>query len=152
MTSGLSPLAISTSWITLNRQDISKYSKQNSLKIKQIYDLIPSELNNQNKRFILKDMKGRAKFRDLEDCFVWLAEAGVALPTYTVDEPRYPLHSGDGGLIYVGTGRVAKELETTGYLSIFAAFTFPFARCHNYLALLLFSLFSYVSSQGVLLT
>lgn len=34
------------------RQDISKYDEDNTLYIKDIFDLIPSELNNQNKRFI----------------------------------------------------------------------------------------------------
>jgi predicted AAA+ superfamily ATPase len=77
--------------ILQNKQDISKYNERDSLNIKNIYDLIPAELNNQNKRFILKDMKERAKFREYKDNFVWLAEAGVALPTYNVDEPKYPL-------------------------------------------------------------
>jgi predicted AAA+ superfamily ATPase len=77
--------------IALNKQDVSKYNERDSLKIKQIYDLIPAELNSQNKRFLLKDMRERAKFRDLADSFVWLVEAGVALPTYNVDEPKYPL-------------------------------------------------------------
>ena len=80
-----------TAIITLNRQDISKYNKRDSLKIKQIYDQIPQELNSQNKRFILKDMRERAKFRDFQNSFLWLSEAGVALPTYNADEPRYPL-------------------------------------------------------------
>jgi predicted AAA+ superfamily ATPase len=77
--------------IALNKQDISKYNERDSLKIKQIYDLIPAELNSQNKRFILKDMRERAKFRDMKDSFIWLEEAGVALPTYNADEPKYPL-------------------------------------------------------------
>jgi predicted AAA+ superfamily ATPase len=77
--------------ITFNKRDISKYNEDHSLIIKNIYDLIPAELNNQNKRFILKDMNERAKFRENKDYFVWLAAAGVALPTYNVDEPKYPL-------------------------------------------------------------
>ena len=68
-----------------------KYNKRDSLKIKQIYDQIPQELNSQNKRFILKDMRERAKFRDFQNSFLWLSEAGVDLPTYNADEPRYPL-------------------------------------------------------------
>ncbi len=38
----------------LYKLDISKYTKENALLVKDIYSLIPSELNNQNKRFILK--------------------------------------------------------------------------------------------------
>jgi predicted AAA+ superfamily ATPase len=82
---------IQQSLIAMNKLDITKYNEAESLVIKNIYDLIPSELNNQNKRFILKDMNERAKFREYQDRFVWLADAGVALPTYNVDEPKYPL-------------------------------------------------------------
>jgi predicted AAA+ superfamily ATPase len=82
---------IQKSLITLNKKDITRYDEPNSLIIKNIYDLIPAELNSQNKRFILKDMNERAKFRENKDYFVWLAAAGVALPTYNVDEPKYPL-------------------------------------------------------------
>jgi predicted AAA+ superfamily ATPase len=82
---------IQQSLIAYNRRDITKYNEPNALIIKSIYDLIPAELNNQNKRFILKDMNERAKFREYKDYFIWLAEAGVALPTFNVDEPKYPL-------------------------------------------------------------
>jgi predicted AAA+ superfamily ATPase len=77
--------------ITQNRHDISKYNREGALEIKNIYDLIPSELNNQNKRFLLKDMNERARFHRYQDKFIWLADAGVALPTYNVSEPVYPL-------------------------------------------------------------
>jgi predicted AAA+ superfamily ATPase len=75
----------------LNKWDISKYAKREALIIKDIYDLIPSELNQQNKRFILKDMNQHARFNRYQEDFVWLADAGVALPTYSVEEPVYPL-------------------------------------------------------------
>jgi predicted AAA+ superfamily ATPase len=77
--------------ILQNKKDISKYNKAASLNIKQIYDIIPRELNNQNKRFILKDMNEKAKFNQYANSFSWLEKAGVALPTYCVDEPKYPL-------------------------------------------------------------
>jgi len=77
--------------IYLNRWDISQYAKREALIIKDIYDLIPSELNQQNKRFILKDMNRHARFNRYQEAFVWLADAGVALPTYNAEEPKYPL-------------------------------------------------------------
>ncbi|MDR1765665.1 MAG: AAA family ATPase [Lachnospiraceae bacterium] len=73
------------------KQDITKYNEPDSLIIKDIYDLIPSELNNQNKRFILKNMNEHARYGKYQECFVWLADAGVALPVYNANEPRYPL-------------------------------------------------------------
>ncbi len=73
------------------RQDISKYDIANKLYIKEIFDLIPSELNNQNKRFIMKNLNENLKFGKYENSFLWLKDAGVALPTYCADEPKSPL-------------------------------------------------------------
>lgn len=73
------------------RQDISKYDADNKLYIKEIFDLIPSELNSQNKRFIMKNLNENLKFKKYENSFLWLKDAGVALPTYCADEPKTPL-------------------------------------------------------------
>ena len=73
------------------RQDISKYDENNKLYIKEIFDLIPSELNNQNKRFIMKNLNENLKFKKYENSFLWLKDAGVALPVYCADEPKTPL-------------------------------------------------------------
>ncbi|MCF0199380.1 MAG: ATP-binding protein, partial [Bacteroidaceae bacterium] len=73
------------------RRDISKYDHYHKLQIEDIYDLIPSELNEKNKRFILKNLNELARFSKYEESFVWLREAGVAIPVYNVEEPRVPL-------------------------------------------------------------
>ena len=75
----------------LYKLDIAKYDVKNKLYLDEIYNLIPSELNNQNKRFILKDVNKNLKFQKYENSFLWLKNAGVALPTYCVDEPKEPL-------------------------------------------------------------
>lgn len=75
----------------LYRLDISKYDVESSLLIKDIYDLIPSELNNQNKRFILKSLNDRARFYQYESSFRWLLNSNVGLFAYNVDNPVYPL-------------------------------------------------------------
>ena len=77
--------------INLYRKDISKYDKGNSLYIKDIFDIIPSELNAKNKRFIMKSLNENAKFNHLKNSFLWLANAGVAIPVYNVEEPQMPL-------------------------------------------------------------
>lgn len=76
-------------------KDIAKYDPRNKLYIKDIFDLIPSELNAKNKRFILKALNEKAKFERYKNSFLWLADAGVALPTYNVEEPRLPLKLGE---------------------------------------------------------
>ena len=69
----------------------SKYDRNHKLYIEEIFDLIPSELNAKNKRFILKNLNENLKFSRFENSFVWLKEAGVALAVFNVDEPVVPL-------------------------------------------------------------
>lgn len=78
--------------ITNNRKDITKYvEKEKKLKIKEIYDLIPFELNRQNKRFILNDIEGKSKNENVEDSFLWVKNAGLAIPTYNAKDLSLPL-------------------------------------------------------------
>lgn len=77
--------------MNLYKKDIAKYDPNNKLYIQEIFDLIPSELNAKNKRFILKSLNENAKFERYRNSFLWLSDAGVALPTYNVEEPRQPL-------------------------------------------------------------
>jgi predicted AAA+ superfamily ATPase len=73
------------------KRDITQYDHNRKLQIEEIYDLIPSELNAKNKRFILKELNEKARFSKYEDSFVWLRDAGVAIPAYNTEEPRVPL-------------------------------------------------------------
>ncbi len=77
--------------LRLYRHDISKYDEKSRLYLNEIFDLIPSELNAKNKRFILKNLNEKARFDKYYDSFLWLKNAGVALPANVVDEPRVPL-------------------------------------------------------------
>lgn len=61
------------------------------LYLEEIFNLIPAELNAQNKRFILKNLNENMKFSRYENSFIWLKEVGVAIPVYNVDEPKIPL-------------------------------------------------------------
>lgn len=84
-------LKIQKDIIRLYKQDIAKYDKQRKLNIADIYNLIPSELNAKNKRFILKQLNEKGRFSKYENSFVWLQDAGVAIPVYNIDEPTVPL-------------------------------------------------------------
>lgn len=84
-------LRIQQSIIALYKKDIAKYDPKNKLYIEDIYTLIPSELNAKNKRFILKNLNENFRFSKFSNSFLWLKEAGVALPTFCVDEPTAPL-------------------------------------------------------------
>ena len=77
--------------IELYKKDISQYDVNNKLYLEEIFELIPSELNSKNKRFILKNLNENFKLSRYENSFIWLKDAGVALPSYTANEPTYPL-------------------------------------------------------------
>lgn len=77
--------------LALYRWDIAQYDPNNKLYIDDIFSLIPSELSAKNKRFILKNMNEHRQFSRHENGFIWLRDAGVALPTYNVAEPKAPL-------------------------------------------------------------
>lgn len=77
--------------IALYKKDISKYDPNNKLYLEEIFDLIPSELNNKNKRFIMKNLNENFKFSRYSNSFVWLKDAGVALPAFCANEPEIPL-------------------------------------------------------------
>lgn len=84
-------LRIQQSIVQLYYKDIVKYDKDNKLYLDEIFSLIPSELNHKNKRFIMKDLNENFRFSRYENSFIWLKEAGVALPVYCVQEPEIPL-------------------------------------------------------------
>lgn len=74
------------------RQDISKYSEKNDkLKIKAIFDSIPSQLNDKNRRFYVNSLGKGARLNRYDNSFKWLDDAGVALPCYNVAFPQPPL-------------------------------------------------------------
>ena len=86
-----SVLEVQQSIIRLYKMDISQYDQDRKLQICEIYDLIPSELDDKNKRFILKDFAVNNRFKRYEASFLWLADAGVAIPAYCLTAPKFPL-------------------------------------------------------------
>lgn len=84
-------ITVQQSIISMYQRDISRYNKGERFLINEIFDLIPSELNAKNKRFILKNLNENAKFIRRENDFLWLKNADMALPTYNVEEPCIPL-------------------------------------------------------------
>lgn len=78
--------------LDLYRLDIAKYASENDrIKIKAIFDSIPAQLNEKNRRFKLNSINASARYMRYEDSFNWLTDAGVALPCYNVTEPQVPL-------------------------------------------------------------
>lgn len=78
--------------LELYRLDISKYAEGNDkIKIRAIFDSIPSQLDDKNRRFFLSKVDKNGRQNRYENSFLWLSDAGVALPSYNVTEPQPPL-------------------------------------------------------------
>ena len=78
--------------VTQYKEDFSQYeSGDKKLKLISIYDIIPAELNKQNKKFVFTMLDKELKFDRYENSFLWLKDAGVALPVYNVEAPVIPL-------------------------------------------------------------
>lgn len=87
--------------IELYKEDFSQYEIENKkLKLKLIYDIIPAELNKQNKKFVFTMLDKELKFDRYENSFLWLKDAGVALPVFNVEAPVIPLLAGKSSNIF----------------------------------------------------
>lgn len=76
----------------LYKMDFTQYEAEDKrLLISAAYDLIPSELLKQNKRYVVSDLKNGLHFERVENTFLWLKNSGVALPAFNSSEPRIPL-------------------------------------------------------------
>lgn len=74
------------------KKDIEQYAPlQQKVHLYTIYQIIPQELNSKNKRFSLGEIGRGYEIKDIQDDFMWLRKAGVALPTFNVSEPQSPL-------------------------------------------------------------
>lgn len=87
--------------VDLYKEDFTQYELEDKkLKIKSIYDIIPTELNKQNKKFVFTMLNKELKFDRYENSFLWLKDAGVALPVYNVDAPVIPLLAGKNSNVF----------------------------------------------------
>ncbi len=75
-----------------NLHDVSKYASiEDKLPIQAMYKLIPSQLNAKNKRFHVGLLKKKGKPDEVKGTFLWLENAGIAIPVWNVNEPIAPL-------------------------------------------------------------
>ena len=78
--------------------DASKYDIERKLKIRRIYDMIPSNMENKKKRIVAKDVENRRgrTFNDYADEFEYLISAGIALNVQAISNPVFPLIESSG--------------------------------------------------------
>ena len=87
--------------VALYKEDFSQHeSEDKKLKLISIYDIIPAELNKHNKKFVFTMLNKELKFDRYENSFLWLKDAGVALPVYNVEAPVIPLKASKSSNVF----------------------------------------------------
>lgn len=73
--------------------DASKYDKEHKLKIKIIYDMVPSNIENKVKRIQYKKIENidDVRYTKYIDEFDYLISSGIVLDTKAITEPKFPL-------------------------------------------------------------
>ena len=85
--------AIQKDIIELYRVDASQYDEERKLKIRIIYDLIPSLLENKKKRVVYRDIEHikSKRYEHYEEEFDYLTASGVAMAVRAISNPHFPL-------------------------------------------------------------
>ncbi len=78
--------------------DASKYDDEMKLKIRRIYDLIPSNMENKKKRIVVQNIENKRgkTFSNYSDEFDYLISAGITLNVQAISNPKFPLIESSG--------------------------------------------------------
>lgn len=77
--------------LKLYREDIRKFADEVSLKVEQIFDEIPAQLQKHEKKFNLASLDINARYREYYGAFYWLSDAGLVNIAYNTTEPNIGL-------------------------------------------------------------
>lgn len=80
--------------------DASRYENEynKKLKIRRIFDMIPSNLENKKKRMIIKNIENKnwKRAENYNDEFEYLVSSGITLEVKAISNPTYPLVENSG--------------------------------------------------------
>lgn len=80
--------------------DATKYEEEHDkkLKIRRIFDMIPSNLENKKKRVVIRDIEDKKwkRSNDYLDEFDYLISSGITLEVKAISTPTYPLVENSG--------------------------------------------------------
>lgn len=77
--------------LELYRADIVKHAQGYEMKVEQIFDDIPAQLQKHDKKFKLSSLKKEARFRNYEDAIFWLSDAMIVNVCYNSTAPNIGL-------------------------------------------------------------
>lgn len=79
--------AVKRNILALYKADIEKYALGNEIKVKAIFDEIPSALSKHKKKFRLATISDKARYREYESSFFWLSESRVVNVCFNSTSP-----------------------------------------------------------------
>ena len=77
--------------LTIYRNDIRKHAGRLAMKVTSIFDEIPAQLQKNERKFRLADLKKDARMRDYETAFMWLSDAKIINCCYNTTAPNIGL-------------------------------------------------------------
>ena len=77
--------------LRLYREDIRKHSDELNIKVEQIFDMIPSQLQKHEKKFNISSLDENARYRNFKGAFYWLLDACLVNIAYNTTEPNIGL-------------------------------------------------------------
>lgn len=77
--------------LSLYRSDISKYASGQEAKVTKIFDTLPSQLQNHERKFKLSSLGAGTRSRSVETAFYWLEESRVVNTCFAATEPTVGL-------------------------------------------------------------
>ena len=83
--------AVKRDILSIYRNDIRKYAGRLAMKVESVFDEIPSQLQRNERKFRLADLKKDARMRDYETAFMWLSDAKIVNCCYNTTAPNIGL-------------------------------------------------------------
>ncbi len=83
--------ALQSTLVSQYAQDISKYAGVRALSVREIFDLLPLQLEEDPHRFVFASIEEDARYDTYDRDFLWLVNAGVAHMVRQATEAKSPL-------------------------------------------------------------
>lgn len=84
--------SVQTNILDAYRLDFAKHAPANVvMKINQIWEVIPSQLAKENKKFIYSVIRKGARAQEFEAAIQWLTEAGLIHKVFNTSSPKLPI-------------------------------------------------------------
>ena len=77
--------------LSLYRKGIKEHAGSLAERVEALYDFIPSQLQEHEKKVVLSDLEPEARMRDYQDPIFWLKDARVVNVAYNATEPNVGL-------------------------------------------------------------